>query len=569
MTTIKLTDYIIEFLISKGCDTLFGYPGGVICHFMDSASKYKKKICLNVNYHEQASAFAACSYAQAKHTIGVAFATSGPGATNLLTGIANAWFDSIPVMFFTGQVDTYATKDTLNIRQRGFQETDIVSITTPITKYSTRINNAEDIEYELQKAYFMATSGRKGPVLIDLPADIQRAIVKKNSLKKFKIPKLTSNYNIRTIVKLINNARRPIILAGAGINQANARQELKLLAETLNIPVVTSMPAYDLLPYNHYLQNGFIGVNGHRYGNLLFAKADLVICLGSRLDIKQIGLNRKLFNPKTKLIRVDIDTSELNYAVSKDEVLIQDDVKKFLGKLISQKFSFTHRDSTWCKFAQNIKNKLQFVNDTESAHHFIRKISKILPQKTNYTLDVGQNEVWAVQSLELKENQRIYMSAGLGTMGYALPAAIGVYYATQKPVVALVGDGGFQMNIQELQFIAKNKLPITILIFNNESLGMIRQFQERNFNANYVSTTFKSGYSNPDFEKIAKAYNFKYKFVEKIKQINKKLLELDTNKIIEIKISNRTHLLPYFGKEVLFDQEPKIDRKIYNEIEIY
>jgi len=569
MSTIKVTDYIIDFLISKGCDTLFGYPGGVICHFMDSASKYKNKINLQVNYHEQAAAFAACAYAQAKNTIGAAFATSGPGATNLLTGIANAWFDSAPVMFFTGQVDTFATKDNLKIRQRGFQETDIVSMAKPVTKYCVRLDKAEDVKYELQKAYFLATAGRKGPVLIDLPADVQRALVNKKLLKEFMPPRATGIYHIQQVTKLINQAKRPIILAGAGVNQAGARRELQQLCQTLQLPVLTSMPAYDMLAYHHPSQYGFIGVNGHRYANILFAKADLVLCLANRLDLKQIGLSRKLFNPRARLIRVDIDTHELNYPVGNKELRCRGDVKTFLRELLAQKFTFTQRDTTWNKFAQYLKSQLEFVNDTETAHAFIRHISRILPSQVSYTLDVGQHEVWAVQALELKENQRLFMSAGLGSMGYALPAAIGVYYATKKPVIAMAGDGGFQMNIQELQFIAKHQLPINIVIFNNEALGMIRQFQEKNFQKNYIHTTFSSGYSNPDFKKVVKAYNLAYVAVTKPEQIKRSLFDLTAPKIIEVKLPGETLLLPYFGKEVIFDQDPPIDRKLYEEIMAY
>ena len=469
-------------------------------------------------------------------------------------------------MFFTGQVDTFATKDHLHIRQRGFQETDIVSMAAPVTKYSVRVDRAEDIKYELQKAYFMATSGHKGPVLIDLPADVQRAMVATDALREFTSQPLESSCDITQVVELISRAKRPVILAGAGINQAGAKEELKQFCERYHLPVLTSMPAYDVLPYHHPLHNGFIGVNGHRYANLLLAKADLVICLASRLDIKQIGLARQLFNPKAQLIRVDIDPHELNYAVANEELRCQADVKTFLRELLSHTFSFTQRDATWNNFAQNLKSKLEFVNDTEPAHAFMRKISRILPQEVSYTLDVGQNEVWAVQSLELKQGQRIYMSAGLGTMGYALPAAIGVYYATKKPVIAFVGDGGIQMSIQELQFLALHKLPVNLVLFNNEALGMIRQFQEKNFQANYVNTTVESGYANPDFKKLANAYHFKYACITQPAQLKRGLFDLSAPKIIEVKLPAKTLLLPYFGKEIIFDQQPQIDRKLYEEI---
>lgn len=564
MAKIKVTDYIIKKIIENNVNTIFGYPGGVVCHLIDSATKYSDKIDIKLNYHEQASAFSACGYAQASGKLGVAFATSGPGATNLITGIANAWFDSLPVLFLTGQVDTYALKSNIKseIRQYGFQETDIVSIVKPITKYCIQILKAEDIKEELDKAIKIALSNRKGPVLIDLPADIQRAFIEVgdfNELPKEEYKEKSNYYKI--IQKELKKSKRPIFLVGAGLNQCNLREDFRKLANDYQIPVVTSMSAIDILPYDDVLNCGFIGVNGHRYANLILAKSDLVICIGTRLDLKQIGIKRQFFKNQ-KIIRVDIDKNELNYFINHNEIRIETGLKTFLKDFNNISEKCCHKE--WIKTTNKIKEKLKYANDNEEAHKFLRKISSLIQEDVTYSLDVGQNQVWAIQALELKNNQKVIMSAGLGTMGYALPAAIGAYYATQKPSIAIVGDGGIQMNIQELQFISHHKLPITIILCNNRCLGMIRQFQEKNFNSNYKITTLTTGYSVPDFKKIAKAYNIKCVSINKLEEL--KHINISKPNFIEVNLDTVTYLEPAFGKDNLFDQIPNINRELYNEI---
>lgn len=567
MKKIKVTDYLIEFLINKGVDCLFGYPGGVICHFMDSAGKYSSQINMHVPYHEQSAAFAACSYAQAKNNIGVAFATSGPGATNLITGIADAWFDSIPVIFITGQVDTYALRGELQTRQLGFQETDIVSIVSPITKYCVRVDDPNQIQKELEKAFHKATTGRKGPVLIDIPADVQRAIVDIDDLEDFNEEQNCNNSSdFDLLLQALSNAKRPVILAGAGIKQGNAEKEFRTFAEKWQIPVISSLPAIDLIEYDNPLQTGFVGVNGHRYANIVLAKSDLIIAMGNRLDVKQIGAKRNFFRKEAKIVRIDIDAGELSYKVNEKEINIQADIKNVLEACCEKLPNFSSRDSEWINITNRIKKELEYINDNEKAHSYLRKFSKILPDNVLYTLDVGQNEIWAAQALEFKKDQRIFMSAGLGTMGYALPAAIGAYYATKRPVACIVGDGGLQMNIQELQFISQKKLPISILLLNNKALGMIRQFQEKNFEAKYLNTTCDSGYSVPDFKKIVEAYGINYSRIESPEEVD--TIDFDCNKtqLYELVLPEVTYLQPSFGSDLIYDQEPKIDRELFNKL---
>ena len=566
MSDIKVTDYIVETLIKSGVDTVFGYPGGAICHLMDSLGKYSDKIACKINFHEQAAAFAACGYAQTGKRLGVAFATSGPGATNLVTGIADAWFDSLPVLFLTGQVDTYALKSTTgaDIRQFGFQETDILSIVKSISKYSVQITSPDQICRELNKAIDIAMSGRKGPVVIDLPADVQRAMVDVGKLEIYtKENTVAQECDFAELFNDLSSATRPVVLAGAGINQADLRQEFRQFVERYQLPTVVSFPACDLLEYDHRLHLGFIGVNGHRYANLVLAKSDCVICLGSRLDLKQVGAQKDFFRPETKVIRIDVDAEELKLPVRANETVYCCDLKAFFREAEKGVVDLKNRDGNWVDIANGIKKELEFANDNEPVHKLLRGISQNVSADLTYALDVGQNELWAAQALELKGNQRLIMSAGLGTMGYAVPAAIGAYYATKNPAVAIVGDGGLQMNIQELQFIASNKLPVTVILCNNSSLGMIRQFQEKFLNSNFQHTTLTTGYSVPDFKLIAEAYGLKYQLLTDLKEF--RYSERDS-KLIELRLPDTTYLHPAFGRDAKYDQEPKIDRDLFSKI---
>lgn len=566
---MKVTDYIIEFLIDKGISDIFGYPGGVICHFIDSTTKYLDKINAHINYHEQASAFAACGYAQASGKLGVAYTTSGPGATNLVTGVANAYFDSIPTMFFTGQVDTYGLKGSIPIRQRGFQETDVVSIVNGITKYAVRIDNPEDIRYELEKAYYKAVTGNPGPVVIDLPADVQRAEVDVNKLHGYeKTSKSVNDYNeeISYMAQVLNEAKRPCLLVGNGVKQSGMKVLLKRIAEYINIPMVFSMPAFDTLPYEHNLNFGFIGANGHRYGNFVLGKSDLIITIGSRLDLKQVGNNREKFAEQARIIRIDIDKLSFEYKVHQEEKQIQADVRDFLPQWFEKLELFKKVDSAWVDVCGVIKEKL-LVYDDESYTSLICKFGEYLRDNTSITVDVGQSQVWLAQQLHIKDNQNVHMSAGHGSMGYSLPAAIGAYYGLKKPVYCFNGDGGIQMNLQELQYLSREKLPVTVVVINNRALGMIRGFQEANFEQNYAQTIEGTGYSTPDFSKIAKAYDIPYICIEEVTDIEKLESVEEGPKFVEIVIPVNTILKPNFGANgFIQDQRPYIDRELYEEL---
>jgi acetolactate synthase-1/2/3 large subunit len=566
---MKVSDYIIEFLVSKHVADIFGYPGGVICHIMDSVTKYRNKINAHALYHEQACAFAACSHAQATHNLAVAFSTSGPGATNLVTGIANAFYDSIPVLFITGNVDTYASKGDMKIRQRGFQETDFVSIVRSITKYSVSVDSPEDIRYCLEKAYCLATTGRPGPVVLDLPADVQRAEVDVGALRPFEGENDIATghgMNLNAIVNLLSLSKRPCLLVGAAVKQSGNSGALRQVCERLNIPVVASMPAVDVLPTAHRLNGGFIGTNGHRHANFILSKADLVIAIGSRLDLKQVGNAREKFAPNARLCRIDIDEGELAHKIREDELSLCMDISVFLKALQSCFDTIKLDNGQWVDICGRLKEKLKDM-DKSPFHKFIGNFSDKLPENINVTVDTGQSGVWVPQSFMFKSQQTLFVSAGLGSMGYSLPAAIGAYYANKRPVFCFNGDAGIQMNIQELEYIAKEQLPIKVVVLNNFSLGMIRQFQEKNFNKNYYLTTLDSGYAAPNFEKLAHAYGLKYFKITSTAEFNDEIISSSLPVFVDAQFDPVTYLIPNFSAgRPLNDMEPFIDRDLYQEL---
>lgn len=560
----KVSDYIVEFLISKQVTDVFGYPGGMVTHLIDSFSKYEKFISNHINYHEQASSFSACGYAQAKCDVGVAYATSGPGATNLITGICNAYFDSIPTIFITGQVNTQEANAGGKCRQKGFQETDIISIVSKITKYCKYIDNPNDIKYYLEKAYYMANTGRKGPVLLDIPMNILRSEIDTTKLKGYSEEIIIRDIKLDKLYKMLKKSKRPCILAGNGIKISDSVENFKELTIQMNIPVVTSMLSVDILKKEDPLNFGFIGAYGDRTANFIIAKSDLIISFGSRMDIRQIGSKIESFAPDAKLIRIDIDNNELNNTIKKDQLSINADVKIVIEKLLNMEFQYND-NSEWIKTCNIIKSSLSVYDDTR-INKLINRISMFVPDNRVITTDVGQNQVWIAQSFNFKENQKVLFSGGHGAMGYSLPAAIGAYYATKLPVVCFSGDGGIQMNIQELQFIKENRIPIIIIIFNNHALGMIRHFQEMYFNGNYSKTIDGNGYSAPNFKLLAKAYDIEYKKINYNTRISSEIIG-NNSKIIEIDINEDTYVYPKleFGKPNQ-DQEPLIDRELYQKL---
>lgn len=555
-----VSEYIVSFLAKKGIHHVFGYPGGMVTYLMEALDK-NPKVQAHLCYHEQGAALAACGYGQSTGLPGVAYATSGPGATNLLTGIANAYFDSIPTIFLTGQVNTYDMKKGQE-RQRGFQETDIVSIAMPVTKAAVQVTKAEEVPEVLAELYKIAIAGRKGPVLLDIPMDVQRSEIKFGQASA-----MVADEGVTAVVKIkeeLRKAKRPLLVAGAGIRQSGALDDFRNFVQKAGIPVVTSMVAVDLLPGDSDLNLGFIGAYGHRWANFATEKADFLMVLGSRLDGRQTGSNRDWFAPRAKVLRIDVDGGELTTKVNKDELSYRADVKNVLQSLLVEKWQ-PDKWLDWRNVCEALRTKLESMDRTPE-NKWVESISRLLPADALVTTDVGQNQVWVAQSFKVRQ-QQILFSGGHGTMGFSLPAAIGASLANSRATVyAFTGDGGLQMNIQELQTIAREKLPVKIMLMNNESLGMIRHFQEMYFDSNFVQTKPDSGYTVPDFTAVAKSYGIEAKRIEKISDFGDTLTSQEPI-LYDIQCGKDTYLFPKLAiKKPIYDQEPLMDRELLEEL---
>lgn len=568
---MKLSDFIVEFLEQNGVTSVFELCGGSIIHVLDSLHK-KNKIRIVSMHHEQAAAVAAEGFARCKGSIGVAMATSGPGATNMITGIASCFFDSIPCVFITGQVNTYEFKFGKPVRQIGFQETDIVSIVKPIVKYAQLVTNPEKIRYYLEKAFYLAQEGRPGPVLLDIPMDVQRADIVPGRLKTFRMPvgeksHYSINDKIQEFLKALSLSSRPVVLAGGGVRLSGAQEDLRGFVERTGIPVVTSLMGVDAFPRDNRFFYGMLGTYGNRYANLTVANSDLILALGTRLDTRQTGTNPKTFAMGAKIIHVDIDKNELNNKVKAD-VAIKADIKFFLVALNRslKRFDKT-RLAEWQSRISGYKRSYPSFLPPKTTHinpnFFISKLSEFLPDNTIICADIGQNQIWTAQSILLKKNMRFLTQGGMGAMGSALPMAVGASFACPgRAIIAVCGDGGFQLNSQELQTVYHHGLPVKIIIINNSCYGMVRQFQKQYFNSVFQSTVI--GYSCPDFSRLALAYKIKALRITTNSGISKAckwLFEDAKPALLEVKIPRYIQVLPKLSVgRPIEDQDPLLPR---------
>lgn len=565
---MKASDYIIKFLADHHVEHIFYMIGGMVTHIVDSSIDNKDIDCITM-HHEQGAAFAAEGYARCTGEIGVAMATSGPGATNLITGIGSCFFDSVPCLFITGQVNTYEYKYDSPVRQMGFQETDIVSMVRPITKGARLVQKAEDLCADLEWAVNLAQSGRPGPVLLDIPMDIQRADIDPSGLDSFsakdEVCRDFSDRQLADILQCLKKAKRPVILVGGGVRSANAHAELYGFVEKTNIPVVASLMGIDAFPHTHSAYAGMIGAYGNRSANFVIANADFLLILGSRLDARQTGTKRSTFARAATIVRVDIDEHELNSSV-KAHYSIKAHLKDFLVALNNTIDNQSIKTpQKWLQYVQMSKNKFPVftVNDTDEIdpNEFIYLLSKQTDDDAIITVDTGQHQMWTAQSFEVKEKQHVLISGGMGAMGFSLPAAIGAVFAEpNKQIVVIVGDGGVQINIQELQTIVRNKLNIKIVVLNNHSLGMVRQFQEIYFNGRTEGTL--DGYDCPDFVKLATAYGIHAIKLDTTDKVNEKVKECLMYKgacLLEVMLPSSTVVTPkLIVNHPIEDQDPKL-----------
>jgi len=510
---MKTKDYVAQFLANHGVPCVFELPGGMSAHFIDSLYQQDRVRIVTV-HHEQSAAFAADAVGRLTGVPGIALATSGPGAVNLLTGVGSCHFDSSPAVFITGQVNRSELKGDRAIRQLGFQETDVVTMARPITKAAWQVRTPEEVPQRLSEAFALARAGRPGPVLIDIPMDVQSMEVPseaRNVTAPDANPKPTiDDQTLEELFTELRKARRPLLLVGGGIRAARSTELLRTLVKKIQVPVVNSVMAVDALPFSDPMRVGMIGTYGNRWANLAIGRSDFMLVLGSRLDIRQTGADTKSFKSDRVIFHVDCEAGEVNNRVLGCRPVFAD-LSGFLKSAID--FAATQQLDARADWLAEIRELRHTWPDTKEVfdisginpNSLMHMLSSVSQAAGAYVVDVGLHQMWAAQSLELTDRQHFLTSGGMGAMGFALPAAIGAAAVlAPRPVVMIAGDGGFQLNIQELQTVVRNNFPIKIIVINNQSQGMIRQFQQTYFDGRYQSSVW--GYSTPDFARVAEAY---------------------------------------------------------------
>ena len=506
---MRVADFVADYLHRQGVSYVYEVIGGMIARLVDAIHQQGKIKLISV-HHEQAAAFAADAMGRITGIPGVAMGTSGPGATNLLTGIGSCYFDSVPAIFITGQVNRNEQKGNRPTRQLGFQEADIVAIAKPITKAAWQINDPDQVPHFFQQAFQLATSGRPGPVLLDIPMDVQGSEINTTLPVTSTVEQLSalSEEVFNDVLRALSVAERPLILVGGGVRSAGAIPLLRQLVDVVHVPVVNSLLAIDALPYRHPLRVGLIGTYGNRWVNLAVGRSDLILVLGSRLDIRQTGAAVSAFQAGRVVYHVDIDKGEINNRLQGCKPVVAH-LRPFLTGLVNAASIRQWQDRTdWISEIQNLRKQWPDTNESQppgiNPNALMHELARVSKPAAAFVVDVGNHQMWAAQSLELDDHQRFITSGGMGAMGFALPAAMGASLATGMPVVMIAGDGGMQLNIQELQTITHHRLPIKMVVLNNQSLGMVRQFQQSYFQERYPATCW--GYSAPDFSEVARAY---------------------------------------------------------------
>ena len=556
---IKGARILLECLSRLGINEIFGYPGGAVIPIYDELYSFKE-IKHYFARHEQGAVHEADGYARSTGKVGACLATSGPGATNLVTGIMTAHMDSIPLLVITGQVSSSL------LGKDAFQESDIVGITVPITKNNYLVQDIKDLPRILKEAYYIASTGRPGPVLVDIPRDIQLQEIPYDEFNKiyenhFSLEGYNPVYEghkgqIKTAIKMIKDSKKPLIIAGAGILKAHAYEELKEFVEKTNIPVAMTLLGLGSFSGNHELALGMIGMHGTTYANYAANEADLIIAAGMRFDDRVTG-NPQKFVPNAKIIHIDIDPAEIGKNKLID-VPIVGDLKSVLADLNEKVPKASHDE--WLKQIKKWKKEYSLIyrkteDDILIPQEILSEIDKITKGNIIVATDVGQHQMWAAQYLTFNNPYSILTSGGAGTMGFGLPAAIGAQVANpDKKVLAIVGDGGFQMTFQELMLIKEYKLPVKIFIINNSYLGMVRQWQELFHEKRYSSVDLSY---NPDFIKIGEAYGIKSIQLTNKKDLKKnlkKILESDEAVLVECIVEKEENVYPMIpaGKDVSY-----------------
>lgn len=568
---IKLSAYIADFMVKNQIEHVFTVTGGGAMHLND-AFGHKNGLTCVYNHHEQACAIAAEGYTRYSGKLSLVCVTSGPGGTNAITGVLGGWLDSIPMFVISGQVKrattTWSTE--IPLRQLGDQEYNIVASVEPMTKYAIMITKPEEIRYHLEKALYLALNGRPGPVWLDIPLDVQAAVIETDDLVGFSPDELNKKENpvwdkkqVDVIIDKIKKAKRPVVLAGTGVRLGNAQKEFIEAIEKLQIPVVTAWNAHDLLWDEHDLFCGRPGTVGTRGGNFVVQKSDLIVSLGCRLNIRQISYNDHDFARNAYKIIVDIDENELKKPTVTADMPVYADVKDILTAINDSEYIADNAEhEKWLVWCKEINKKYPVVlpeyyleKNPINPYAFMKELSKELVEGDSIICGNGSACVISFQAMELKKNQRLFTNSGCAAMGYGFPAAIGVCFANnQNRTICIDGDGSFQMNIQELQTVVYNNLDLKILYLNNNGYHSIRQTQTNLFNPPLVGVCDGNGLSFPEAEKLAYAYGVPYVRIDDLDDISSKIREAFSIKgpvFCEVVLDSKQNFEPKLSSKVL------------------
>jgi acetolactate synthase-1/2/3 large subunit len=551
---VKVSDYIIQLLEKHGVDTSFCITGGAAAHLLESLRT--SNINVIHNYHEQASAMSAEGYARITKKPALVLITNGPGSTNAINGVLGAWQDSIPMIVISGQVPTNQTlaAEPRKIRQLGLQEADVISMVTYCTKYAIQLRDVSTIKYEIEKAIDIAVSGRPGPVWLDVPIDIQSTMIDTDTQLEYVKENIAQQYNITDVLlDAIRNAKKPLVVAGNGIHIASVENEFKDLVTKLNIPVICTWNATDLFDYNDPLYVGNFGLLGERAGNFAVQRADLLIVLGTRLGIPCIGYNTKDFAINAKKIMVDIDENEIYKHTLTIDYPVVEDLKTFIPALLAADINnapqteWTNSVIKW-KYDYQVFNENHTRNDYSiNSFDFIKELGNCLEENDIVSTDMGTSFTCTMQALRSIGTNRLFTSSGQSSMGVGLPGAIGAYVANKARTICIAGDGGIQMNIQELQTVVHYGLPIKIIILNNQGYLAISLMQDNLFSKNRLGADKLSGISSPNFVAVGEAYgipSYKLNTLTDVKHQLKDLLKLEGPAIIEINMVKDQLIIP-------------------------
>lgn len=586
---IKLSDYIAKRLRDVyGVRNLFMVSGGGAMHLNDSFGKFIPYIC---NHNEQACAIAAEGYARVNQELAVVNVTTGPGGLNCLNGVFGEWTDSVPVLYISGQVKfptTIASCPQIPLRQLGDQEVDIVSVVKPLTKYAKMVTEPNEIKYYLDKAIFEATNGRKGPVWLDIPINVQAALIDENELKEFVPPqKPVYDLKINEVVNRLKSAKRPLLIAGHGIRLAGMVDVFKELVDKLNIPFVTTFNGFDMISSVHNNFVGRIGTIGQRCGNFALQNADLVICLGTRNNIRQASYNFENFAKNAYKISVDIDEAELDKPTVVPDLKVHADLCEFLPELLKNSDTLDNISPNWMTFCKKLQDKYSFKNTPEyqqngeqiNVYSFVRRVTELMKENDICVMANATATICTFQTAEIKENQRFFSNSGDASMGYDLPAAIGACLANgKKNTICFAGDGSIMMNLQELQTIKHNNLPVKIFLLNNDGYISIKQTQNNFFEGRNTGAGRNSGVTVPDFVRVANAFDVEAFRIENPSDVDaaiNKMLSADKPMLCEVMVNPNYIFTPKLSSRKLEDgtmispsledMYPFLDRDEYQE----